>query len=76
MFNAIAGAVIGGTALTGGSGTVIGALLGVCVLGILQDGITLIGVNADYYYIVVGAAILAAMILNVRLSQLRKAGQS
>jgi simple sugar transport system permease protein len=75
MFNAIAGAVIGGTALTGGSGTVIGALLGTFVLGILQDGITLIGVNADYYYIVVGAAILAAMIFNVRLQQLRKAGQ-
>jgi simple sugar transport system permease protein len=76
MFKAVAGAVIGGTALNGGSGTVIGALLGTLVLGILQDGITLIGVNADYYYIVVGAAILAAMILNVRLSQLRKAGQS
>lgn len=76
MFNAIAGAVIGGTALTGGSGTIIGALLGTCVLGILQDGITLIGVNANYYFIVVGAAILAAMIFNVRLQQLRKAGQS
>ncbi len=75
MFNAVAGAVIGGTALNGGSGTVVGALLGTIVLGILQDGITLIGINADYYYVVLGAAILAAMILNVRLQILRKAGR-
>jgi simple sugar transport system permease protein len=76
MFNAVAGAVIGGTALNGGSGTVIGALLGTFVLGVLQDGINIIGVNADYYYIVIGAAILAAMIFNVRLQLLRKAGRS
>ena len=43
MFTAIASAVIGGTLLTGGSGTVIGALIGALALGILKDGFTLSG---------------------------------
>lgn len=75
MFNAVAGAVIGGTALQGGSGTIIGAGLGVIVLSLLQDGFTLLGVSAFTYNIVIGAAILIAMILNVRLQALRKAGR-
>jgi simple sugar transport system permease protein len=74
MFNAVAGAVIGGTALNGGSGTVIGALLGTSVLFILQDGLNFIGVSAFTYYLILGIAILVAMILNVRLQILRKAG--
>ena len=45
-FAAIAAAVIGGTLLTGGSGTVIGALIVALVLGILKDGFTLSGVSA------------------------------
>ena len=74
MFNAVAGAVIGGNALNGGSGTIIGAFLGTAVLYIFQDGLAIIGVSANYYYLITGIAILAAMILNVRLSILRKAG--
>jgi simple sugar transport system permease protein len=68
MFNAVAGAVIGGTALAGGIGTVAGAFLGVLALSILNDGYTLMGVSAFTYYIILGVAILAAMILNQRLS--------
>lgn len=75
MFYAVAGAVIGGTALQGGSGTIIGAFLGVIVLSLLQDGFTLLGVSAYAYPLVIGAAILIAMILNVRLQALRKAGR-
>lgn len=74
MFNAVAGAVIGGTALSGGSGTVIGAFLGCTVLFILEDGMNIIGVSANYFYVIFGIAILAAMILNVRLAILRRAG--
>ena len=44
----IAAAVIGGTLLAGGSGTVVGALIGALFLGILKDGLTLQGVNANY----------------------------
>jgi simple sugar transport system permease protein len=74
MFNAVAGAVIGGTALNGGSGTIIGAFLGCTVLFILEDGMNIIGVSANYFYVIFGIAILAAMILNVRLAILRRAG--
>jgi simple sugar transport system permease protein len=75
MFSAVAGAVIGGTALTGGLGTVVGAFLGVLAVSILNDGFTLLGVSAYTYYIILGIAILVAMILNVRLRIWREAGQ-
>jgi simple sugar transport system permease protein len=68
--------VIGGTAMLGGSGTIIGAFLGAIVLGIMLDGFPIIGVNADTLNIVFGAAILAAMVLNVQLTRLRERGQS
>lgn len=75
MFTAVAGAVIGGTALQGGSGTIVGALLGTLVLSLLKDGFTLIGVSAFTFDIILGVAIIFAMILNIRLSMLRKAGK-
>jgi simple sugar transport system permease protein len=75
MFYAIAGAVIGGTALAGGSGTIIGAFLGTFVLGTLQDGFNLIGVSANPLPIIFGGAILVAMIANVQLARLRRAGR-
>ena len=72
MFSAVAGAVIGGTALSGGTGTVVGAFLGVLALSILRDGFTLLGVNANTYDIVLGAAILVAMGVNLGLRMLRE----
>jgi simple sugar transport system permease protein len=71
MFSAVAAAVIGGTALAGGSGTIAGALLGAVVLGILRDGFNLIGISADRFDLILGLAILIAMVLNVYLSRLR-----
>ncbi len=71
-FNAIAGAVIGGTALMGGVGTVAGAFIGVLALSILNDGFTLLGVSAYVYDIILGGAILLAMVLNLRLSAWRE----
>jgi len=75
MFMAIASSVIGGTLLTGGSGTIIGAFLGAAVLGILKNGFTLSGVSAFTFDMILGAAILVTMVINVRLSQLRAAGR-
>jgi simple sugar transport system permease protein len=74
MFMAIASAVIGGTLLTGGSGTVIGALIGALALGILQDGFTLSGVSAFTFNMILGAAILVTMAVNVRLTMWRERG--
>ena len=72
---AIAGAVIGGTAMSGGSGTMIGMWLGMLVLGILQDGFNLRGISSNEYLIILGAAILLAMIANTYLARLRSAGR-
>jgi simple sugar transport system permease protein len=71
MFMAVAGAVIGGTALTGGSGTVVGAFLGVVVLSLLNDGFTFIGISAFAFDIILGGAILVVMVVNVYLGRLR-----
>ncbi len=73
-FTAISAAVIGGTALAGGSGTVIGALLGALILAELQNGFNLIGVSANPFNIILGAAILLSMIANQYLSRLRRSG--
>jgi simple sugar transport system permease protein len=75
MFYAIAGAVIGGTALAGGSGTIVGAFLGAFVLAVLQDGFNLVGISANPLPIIFGGAILVAMIANVQLARLRRAGR-
>jgi simple sugar transport system permease protein len=74
MFMAIASAVIGGTLLTGGSGTIIGAFFGAIVLGVLKDGFTLLGISAYLFDMILGAAILITMLINVRLSLIRAAG--
>lgn len=71
MFYGVAAAVIGGTALTGGRGTMIGAGIGAIVLGVLQDGFNIIGINAFAYQLVLGLAILGAMILNIQLDRAR-----
>ena len=74
MFYAVAAGVIGGTPLTGGSGTMIGGLIGAIVLGLLQDGLTLIGTNAFVFPVILGAAILAAMLFNLYVGRLRRTG--
>ena len=74
MFLAVAAGVIGGTPLAGGSGTVIGALIGATVLGLLSDGFTLIGVNAFTFNLILGAAILLAMLFNIHVGRLRIGG--
>jgi simple sugar transport system permease protein len=71
LFQGISAAVIGGTLLRGGSGTVIGALIGALFLGILNDGLTLKGVNANYQYLYLGLAILVAMAINTYISRVR-----
>ncbi|HEX3956299.1 MAG TPA: ABC transporter permease [Trebonia sp.] len=76
MFYAVAAAVIGGTAMAGGSGTVAGAFLGMLVLAILQTGFNLLGISANPYQIILGVAIVVAMIANVYLTRLRRAGQA
>lgn len=72
LFEAIAAAVIGGTLMTGGSGTVVGALIGALFLGILHDGLILQGVNANYLLFYLGLAIILAMTVNVYVQRVRR----
>jgi simple sugar transport system permease protein len=74
LFDGIAAAVIGGTLLVGGSGTVVGGLIGALLLGILNDGLILQGVNADYLSFYLGLAILVAMAANTYISRIRTTG--
>jgi simple sugar transport system permease protein len=67
---AVGACVIGGTALTGGRGTVLGALIGAILIGILEDGLTLIGVSTNDFFIWVGVVIIVAMALNVQFDRL------
>jgi simple sugar transport system permease protein len=76
LFFAIAAAVIGGTLLAGGSGTVVGALIGALFLGILKDGLILLGVNANYDLFYLGLAILVAMSVHVYVQRARRGYRS
>jgi simple sugar transport system permease protein len=72
LFDGISAAVIGGTLLAGGSGTVVGALIGALFLGILRDGLIIQGVNADYLSFYLGLAIIFAMAANTYVGRVRK----
>ncbi len=61
----IAAAVIGGTALAGGVGTIYGAILGALVMQSLQSGMAMVGVDAPLQNIVVGAVLVAAVLIDI-----------
>jgi simple sugar transport system permease protein len=66
---AVGACVIGGTALTGGRGTILGAFIGAILIGVLEDGLTLIGVSTNDFFIYVGVVIIFAMALNVQFDR-------
>jgi simple sugar transport system permease protein len=67
---AVGACVIGGTALTGGRGTIIGAFIGAILIGILEGGLTVIGVSTNDFFIYVGVVIIFAMALNAQFDRL------
>jgi simple sugar transport system permease protein len=70
----IAMVVIGGTALSGGRGTIVGTVLGVFILRVMRNGIVLIGVPGLAYNIFIGAIILGMMVLHSGLERRHQAG--
>ena len=62
--NAIAAVVLGGTSLMGGSGTVGGTLIGAFVIGVLADGLVLLGVSEFWQMVVKGLVIVLAVVLD------------
>lgn len=69
---AIAATTIGGTSQTGGIGTVWGAVVGALVLGVLRNGMTLIGIDAYWQQIVEGCIIIGAVIVDMRKNAKKK----
>jgi ribose transport system permease protein len=65
----IAAAIIGGTALSGGSGTVLGALLGATLISVINSGLVYFGVSANWGTLVTGLVILGAVMLDSTLRQ-------
>jgi simple sugar transport system permease protein len=70
----IAMVVIGGTALAGGRGTIIGTVIGIFILRVMRNGIVLIGVPGLAYNIFIGAIILGMMALHSQLERRHQAG--
>jgi ribose transport system permease protein len=64
--DAIAAVVLGGTSLVGGRGSLVGTLLGLMVLGVLANGLVLLGINPFYIDIVKGAILLVAVAVTSR----------
>jgi D-xylose transport system permease protein len=61
----IAAAVIGGTALAGGSGTIIGSVLGALIMQSLDSGLLLLDVSIGMRYVIIGQVLIAAVVFDV-----------
>jgi ribose transport system permease protein len=68
--NAIAAVVIGGTSLFGGKGSMLGTFLGACIMGVLGNGLLLIGLGDFTRQIITGVVIILAVILDTYRSRL------
>ncbi|MCD8761686.1 ribose ABC transporter permease [Mammaliicoccus sciuri] len=62
--DAIAAVVLGGTSLTGGKGRIVGTFIGVLIIGVLNNGLNLLGVSSFYQQVVKGIVILIAVLID------------
>ncbi len=67
----IAASVIGGTLLSGGYGSIFGALLGVLIFGLLRTGLVLVGMDPRVFYGVQGVIIIVAVVINTAVRRVR-----
>lgn len=67
----IAASVIGGTLLSGGYGSIFGALLGVLIFGLLRTGLVLVGMDPRIFYGVQGIIIIVAVVINTAVRRVR-----
>jgi ribose transport system permease protein len=70
--DAIAATVIGGTSLSGGQGTILGTLIGAFIMGVLRNGLNLLGVSSFIQQIVIGSVIIIAVLVDMALRRPKK----
>jgi len=73
-FEAAITAVIGGTSLSGGSGSIIGTAIGALTLGVVRQGLFFIGIDYDWYQAVLGLMLLAAVLINQHVRKRARRG--
>jgi ribose transport system permease protein len=67
--DAIAATVIGGTSLLGGEGSVVGALIGALIMGVLRNGLNLLDVSSFFQQVVIGGVIIGAVLIDISLKR-------
>jgi inositol transport system permease protein len=65
-FDAITGAIIGGTSFTGGVGTILGTLAGSLIVGVINNVLNLLSVPSYYQQVLKGLIIIVAVVLDLR----------
>lgn len=70
--DAIAAVVIGGTSLMGGVGTISGTLIGALIMGVLRNGLNILGVSSFIQQIVIGIVIIAAVLIDMVIKRKSK----
>ena len=73
--DAIAAVVLGGTSFSGGVGTLGGTLLGVFVIGILNNGLNLLNINSFWQLVIKGVVILLAVYVDILKKRGKRVGQ-
>ena len=69
--NAIAAAVLGGTSMSGGRGRILGTIIGAFVIGILSDGLIMMGVSSFWQMVIKGLVIVAAVVIDQAQSRIQ-----
>ncbi len=69
--DAIAATVIGGTSLMGGEGTLLGTLIGALIMGVLRNGLNLLGVSSYLQQVIIGSVIITAVLVDATLKRQR-----
>ena len=70
--DAIAATVIGGTSLMGGQGSVVGTLIGALIMGVLRNGLNLLGVSSFIQQVVIGSVIILAVLMDTAFKRQKK----
>ena len=66
-FDVIVAVILGGTSLSGGEGSMIGTLIGALIVGVLGNGLNLLGVQTFYQYVASGVVLIIAVLLDTTL---------